>query len=511
MIGQARRKEQAREPIGTTRSVRRLVAVAMAALVGGCMVGPDYVRPDVAVPATFPEPDATGGRLEPIPIDWWRLYQDEELDRLVMVGLSQGTDVRLAIARVEEARAQLREANASLFPEVDMSGIAARSGASEQTGAVRAGGIGVLNNFQIGLNTAYELDFWGRLARGREAARAQLAGSDYGRDVVQLTVAGAIARTYFTVRALDAQVAVSRATLRTAEESVDITRRRSDAGIASELDVYQSEGNRAQLSAQIKELTRLRALAVHQLGVLTGAPDLALLAVDVLTLPVPPLPPAGLPSTLLERRPDVRQAEASLEVATALIGVARAQQLPTISLTAALGVQSDNLSNLLTASAGVWSIGVGLAAPILDWGRYAARTEAAEARAKQAGIRYEQAVQNAFREVSDALSNVERAASTEGDLAVRVTQAESALRLATQRYEAGYSAYLEVLDAQRTLNDAQLALMRNRLAFLGFTVDLMSALGGGWRETGNEIASQSRQGLLTGPRLAPSRRSVPRP
>ena len=460
--------------------MRRALAVVAAAVTAACTQGPDYVRPEVPVPAAYGEPDVASGEPATVPTEWWRLYRDAELDRLVEAGLSQGADVRLAIARVEEAQAQLREANASLFPEVDTAGAAARSGASAQTGPIRAGGVGVLDNFQIGLNTAYELDFWGRLARSREAARAQLASSGYARDVVRLTVASAIARTYFNVRALDAQLAVSNATLRTADDSVDITRKRSDAGIASELDVYQAEGNRAQIAAQIKELSRLRALAVHQLGVLTGQLDLALAAQDVLALPAPPLPPAGLPSTLLERRPDVHQAEASLAAATALIGVARAQQLPTISLTGALGVQSDNLTHILTAGAGVWSIGVGIVGPVLDWGRYAARTEAAEARAKQAGVRYEQAVQNAFREVSDALSNVERAASTEGDLAQRVRQAEGALRLATQRYEAGYSAYLEVLDAQRTLNEAQLALMRNRLAFLAFTVDLMSALGGGW-------------------------------
>jgi multidrug efflux system outer membrane protein len=460
---------------------RTIIAAAATALIAGCTVGPDYVRPDVGLPASYPEPDVTGATLASLPADWWRLYDDPELGRLVTAGLSQGTDVQLAIARVEEARAQLREANASLFPEIDAAGVAARSGASDQTGPIRAGGVGVLNNLQIGLNTAYELDFWGRLARGREAARAQLARTEYGQSVVQISVAGAIARTYFSVRALDAQVAVSRATLRTAEDSVDITRRRSDAGIASELDVFQAEGNRAQLAAQIKELTRLRRVSVHQLGLLTGVPDLSIAPVDLLTLPTPALPPAGLPSTLLERRPDVRQAEATLEAANALIGVARAQQFPTISLTAALGVQSDNLSHLITAGAGVWSLGIGLAGPVLDWGRYAARTEAAEARARQAGIGYQQAVQTAFREVSDALSNVERAASTEGDLAVRVSQADNALRLANQRYEAGYSAYLEVLDAQRTLNDAQLALMRNRLALLTFTVDLISALGGGWQ------------------------------
>jgi multidrug efflux system outer membrane protein len=225
----------------------------------------------------------------------------------------------------------------------------------------------------------------------------------------------------------------------------------------------------------------MRAVALHQLGVLTGDLTLALAPADLRAIPAPPLPPAGLPSALLDRRPDLRQAEASLVAANAQIGVARAAQLPTISLTASLGLQSDSLAHIVSPGASIWSVGVGLLGPVIDWGRYAARTAEAEARARQATIVYEQAMQTAFRDVSDALSNVDFAAQTERDLAARVDFANNSLRLATQRYEAGYSAYLEVLDAQRTLNDAQLALVRNRQSFLAFTVDLMNALGGGWQ------------------------------
>jgi multidrug efflux system outer membrane protein len=367
-----------------------------------------------------------------------------------------------------------------LLPEIDASGAASRSGFSAQTPSVRAGSPATVNNFQLAANTAFELDFWGRLRRLREAAQAQYSATQYARGVVGLTLAGAIARTYFNVRSLDAQIAVSQESLDAADDSVDITRKRANAGIASDLDVYQAQGNRAQLAAQLKELRRLRAVSMHQLGVLTGELDLTLTPVDLRTLPSPPLPPAGLPSTLLERRPDVRQAEASLTAATAQIGVARAAQLPTITLTASLGLQSDNLAHLLSPGTAIWSIGTGLLGPVIDWGRYAARTQEAEARARQAEVLYEQAVQNAFRDVSDALSNVAYASDTEQDLRARVDDASRSLKLATQRYQAGYSAYLEVLDAQRTLNDAQLALVRNRQSFLTFTVDLMSALGGGW-------------------------------
>jgi multidrug efflux system outer membrane protein len=462
--------------------MRPAATAAVALALAGCAaVGPDYHRPNLDVPNAFAEAAPAASALTAVPVDWWRLYRDPTLDGLIARGLTQGTDVRLAIARVEEAAALMREANATLFPEVDASGSASRAGLSGQTPSVRGGALSTFNNFALAANTAFELDFWGRLRRLREAAQAQFEASEYARGVVGLTLSGAIARTYFNLRALDAQIVVSQESLAAANDSVTITRRRAEAGIASELDVYQAEGNRAQIASQIKELQRLRAVALHQLAVLTNDLTLTLAPADLRAIPAPPLPPPGLPATLLERRPDLRQAEAALKVANAQIGVARAQQLPTITLTASLGLQSDNLAHLVSPGASIWSVGVGLLGPVIDWGRYAARTAEAEARARQAAIAYEQAMQSAFRDVSDALSNVSYAAQTERDLADRVSFASNSLRLATQRYEAGYSAYLEVLDAQRTLNDAQLLLMRNRQLFLSYTVDLMNALGGGWQ------------------------------
>ncbi|MGH8664979.1 MAG: efflux transporter outer membrane subunit [Burkholderiales bacterium] len=459
---------------------------ALVALLAGCtMLGPDFQRPQVALPDRYAESSETSGTLTSVPSNWWRLYEEPELDRLVDAGLVRNTDVRLASARIEEAAAVVREAQATLLPLIEGNVDAGRGRTSQRTGtASGSGGSGpgpaVRNNVRIAATSSFELDFWGRLRRLRESAGADFLASRYGRDAVMQALSAAIAQTYFTVRSLDAQLVVSNETLAVADDSVEIARSRAQAGLVSDLDVYQAQGNRAQVAAQIKDLRRLRAAAVHQLGVLTGKLDLQLERSDLRTLPSPPLPPAGLPSALLERRPDVRQAEAAFAAANAQIGVARAAQFPTLSLTASLGVQSAELGNLLTAGAGIWSFGLGAVGPIFDAGRYAARTQQAEARARQSAILYEQTVESAFREVSDALSNVRLAADAEQDLAARVAQARSALRLATMRYEAGYSAYLEVLDAQRTVNEAQLAAARNRQIFLGFTVDLMSALGGGW-------------------------------
>ena len=461
--------------------IRRAVVFALATALSGCtMIGPDYQRPAVNLPGVYPEGERGASAELKLPADWWRLYKDSLLDDLVTSGLKNNTDLQIAVARIEEAEAVLREANTLFFPEVDGGASASRARSSTRTGTVPPSIPAIRSNFSLTATTSFELDFWGRLRRAAEAARAQYYASRYGRDVVALTLAAGITHTYFLVRSLDAQILVSQETLQAAEDSLDIARTRFDAGLAPELDVNQAAANRAALAAQVTALRRARAPAVHQLAVLTGMLDLQVEPGDLRALPAPPLPPAGLPSTLLDRRPDIRQAEAQFEAANAQIGVAKAAQLPTFSLTATLGRQSRELDTLFSSGGGLWSFGLSALGPIFDAGRYAARTEQAEARARQAAGSYERTARNAFREVSDALSNLRYADEAQRDLAEQVEQAANALRLARIRYDSGYSAYLEVLDAQRTLNVARLELVRNRHLYLDFTVDLMNALGGGW-------------------------------
>jgi multidrug efflux system outer membrane protein len=450
--------------------------------VSGCMmVGPDFRRPDVTLPQSYAGPASSANGSLAVPANWWQLYADELLDKLVLAGLERNVDVRRAIARIDEAEAIVREANAAtLFPQVDADIAAGRSragiGGAQASNTTRV----TRNNFLLSARTSFELDFWGGLRRTREAALAQYVSTGYARDVVSLSLAAAIAQTYFTIRVTDAQIAVSEESLRSASESLEIARRRAQAGLVSDLDINQAGTLRAQIAAQITELRRARAVAEHQLGVLTGILDLAVPVGDLEMLPKPPVPPPGLPSALLERRPDIRQAEELYRAANAQIGVARAAQLPTFSLTGALGTQSSELGSIFSTGAGIWSVGLGIVGPIFDAGRSAARTDQAVARARQAATDYEKTAQTAFREVSDALSNVQLTAEAERDLIERVDYARNSLRLSTLRYESGYSAYIEVLDAQRTLNEAQLALARNRQVYLQYTVDLMNALGGGW-------------------------------
>jgi multidrug efflux system outer membrane protein len=332
----------------------------------------------------------------------------------------------------------------------------------------------------VALSTAFEIDFWGKLRRGTEAARAQALASVYGREVVMLTLVSTTVQAYFSLRSLDAQITASLSSLQSREESLDVARSRAAAGLASDLDVNQAEGARADLAALVKELERQRGLVVNQFILVTLNPHLQLPRGDIQTLPMPPMPPAGLPSALLDRRPDIRAAEQNLVAANAQIGVARAALFPTLSLTGNYGGQSAALEDLMASGGRIWSAGFGLALPIFDAGRNLARVDQVKSRQQQALYMYQRTIAIAFREVADAITNLRQTTLIEADLQIRVNAARNSRDLARARYESGYSPYLDVLDAQRNANDAELALVRNRQLQLAYSVDFMKALGGGW-------------------------------
>ena len=416
-----------------------------------------------------------------LPPEWWKLYRDPVLDDVVQQARASNTDIRLAAARVEEAEAVWREARASLFPEMSGGFSYTQNRVSNRVTPPPFAGLPLERPQYTALaSTTFELDFWGRLSRASEAARANLLASSYARDIVALTLASSVAQAYFGVRSLDAQLAVLEQTIRARGDSLELTRARLNAGIASELDVHQAQSALSDALVQRRDSARQRSLLEQQLGQLTGRPGLVIAPGDLLSLPVPPTPPAGLPSALLERRPDIRSAEETLASASAQIGVARAALFPAVSLTAALGAQSAAFTNLLSTGGTIWTLGYALTLPIFDGGRRQARVDQAGAREKQALASYQRAVETAFREVSEGLINVEQSAATEADLEERLRAGRNALALSNLRYESGYSPFLEVLDAQRTANEAEIAFVRNRQARLAFNVDLMKALGGGW-------------------------------
>ena len=462
-------------------NVGRIAAGLLLVALGGCMVGPDYQRPSLDLPGAFPGAIPADAGSEAVQSDWWRLFGDPILDDLVETALENNTDVAQAVARVEEADANLRAVNAAFFPEIDLSGGANRSAFSNKVASPPSPGTpSVRNDLRLVLSSSFEVDFWGKLRRASEAARAQQLGTRYAKDVVTLSIAALTTQTYFSLRSLDAQIAETRATVATREDTLTIVRRRAEGGLSSDLEVRQAEGARSDAAFQLNEFLRQRALGEHLVATLTSRLDRTVPPGDLAQLPLPALPPAGLPSSLLERRPDIRQAEQDLISANAQIGVAKAQLFPTITLTGDFGGASKALAGLFTVPGRIWTFAAGLSAPIFEAGKLTALVDVQRARQRQSLANYQKTIQTAFREVADALINVRQYAALESNAQASVDAARDALRLANTRYQAGYTGFLDVLDSQRTVNLAELALIRSRQNLLSASVDLMKALGGGW-------------------------------
>ena len=456
-----------------------LIALAALAL-GACTVGPDFKKPETPLPAAFNEGAASAAAQ--VPANWWTLYHDAELTRLIDLAFKQSPTVEKAMAKIEEADAYARQVGANALPEIDGSASGNRSKYSSVAGSPAAGSFagGTYSTFTAGLSTSFELDFYGKLRRAREGARAQARASRDAAAVVRIPLAGQIAQQYWAVRSLEAQVKTTAGILEDSRASLQLAEKRAAGGTSSSLDVAQAKGALASLLAQQADLNRQRKLANHQLALLCGAPDLVLApgAFDAR----PPLPPAGLPSDLLKLRPDIQSAQETLRAANASIGYTQAFKYPTFSITGALGLQSRELSQFLTKNAGTWSLGAGVYAPILDWGNIDAQVDGAKARARQAGADYVGTVQTAFSEVRSALVENGSRAEMDGLLGDQLAAAKQALKLAQSRYDSGYSPYLEVLDSRRDVNNAELAWQRNREAQWDAGIQLFKALGGGWKD-----------------------------
>jgi outer membrane protein, multidrug efflux system len=470
----------------------RLTPLALALLLTGCSVGPDYLRPANWLPTAFstskPAPEKSNPAVE---ARWWTLFVDATLNDLVDQALQHNADLRTAIARVEQADAAAREAGAAFFPAIDAQAGGSNSKLSTRTATWSANSPDILRTRSAALVTSYELDVWGRVRRSNEAARANLLASRYGRDAIRLSVAGLVSSTYLNLRALDARLLLTQESLRSREESARLVKAQVDAGQVSPLDQYQADGALAALQAQLAELRRDRALAEHQLALLTGNPQLTIATGDLRQMPLPPQPPSGLPADLIDSRPDIRQAEQQLISANANIGVAKAGYYPRFTLTGSLGSESRTLSDLFGAGASTWSAGLGLLMPILDFGRTTARVDQAKAVNEQSLIAWQNSLQTAYKEVRDALVRLREDGEMEAAQQVRADSARQALAIANTRYEAGYSGYLEVLEAQRSSNDALQAMIISRQARLSAAVDLFKALGGGWRDEMKEQAATS--------------------
>jgi multidrug efflux system outer membrane protein len=467
------------------KATKPIYVLLAAMFLSGCQIWPDYQRPKVDVPAQYVQSDQQAGSQSMVANNWWTLYQDPVLTGLIESALQNNKDIKLAVARIEEADAVMQEVGAFLLPQINLEGAARKTRVTE-AGAFPVFAANPRDNFNFAFGTNFELDFWGKLRRSKESAKAQAMSTRYAKDTVALSLTGLVASNYLTLRSLESQITLAEDNLKSRNDSLALTKRRLEGGVASALDVHQAQVASSNLSAQIADLNRLRSLSLHQLALLTGDLNLAVTGLkaseaNINTLPIPPVPPTGLPSALLESRPDVRQAEEQMVAANANIAVAKAALYPSISLTANLGGESLALGDVLKSAARIWTGGVGLNLPIFDAGRLDAKVDQASAKQKQALANYEGAIQTAFREVNDALVNLRQYTEREQALFVSQNEAKKALTISENRYQSGYSSYIEVLDAQRAYNESGLAFVQSRQARLTASVDLFKALGGGWK------------------------------
>jgi multidrug efflux system outer membrane protein len=465
---------------GPRRGRLRGALAGLALLAAGCTLGPDYRRPAVPAPEAWRAAAEAPGSLADL--GWWELFRDEPLQALVGEALTANKDLRVAVARVTETRAALGFTRSAQFPEVNAGADVATQRISEVGPFPLPPDVDPESGFfHTSLDLAFELDLWGRLRRATEAARAELLESEEARRTVVLTLVSDVAQAYFDLLDLDRELDIARRTVASRRDSLELVRLRAREGITSELDVRRAEAELATAAATVPDLERRVAQTENRISVLLGRnPGPVGRGRPLEDQATPPEIPAGLPSALLERRPDIRGAEQRLVAANARIGEARAAFFPQITLTGFFGVESAALSDLFTGPARVWSFGPRVTLPIFNAGRNRARLDAAEARRAQALAQYEQAVQQAFREVEDALVAHRKTREVRLQQEALVAASRRALELADLRYRNGLSTYLDVLDAQRQLFQAELALAGTRRDQLVAVVQVYKALGGGW-------------------------------
>ena len=510
------------------RPLSRFTLAAVAAcclLPAGCSLAPDTTPPSLAMPETWTAPsgpDSPAG--EALSIQWWKRFGDPTLDRLIDETLDNNRDLAAALARVEYARAQLGLSRAEQFPQL-----------SGQAAAQPTYVDGVLSTTQAPYSAAFsaswELDLWGKYRNASAAARARLNSSQSAWAALRLALAGQVASAYFQLRSLDLQLATAERTLQSRQAALAINQARYKAGLISELDLTQAQTVvETARTALFRTRTSIET-AEGSLAVLLGRSPRAILlerlerGQTLEAMPAPPVIPAGVPSTLLARRPDLIEAEQNLAAARADVGVARAAWLPSISLTGALGVISPQLADLFRSPLDTHSYGGSAAVPLLDFGRVRANVQAAQAQLKEQYAAYEQAILNAFSDVRSALSAQRESALVVDSLERQVLQFRQALHLARLRYDNGYSPYLDVLDAERSLFQSEMDLATARSDRLVSIVKVCMALGGGWQDdpapgqpdsvpphqTGNAQGAFSAQAASEGSSPAPFAPSSGRP
>jgi outer membrane protein, multidrug efflux system len=458
-----------------------MVATLASAFLNACMVGPKYHRPSVQTPAAFRDL-AANSQLQAqtasfADLPWWQVFHDPQLQELVRTALKQNYDLQLATERINAARAQLAVTRSSLFPQV-------QSNANFNGG--KEGNFQSKYNFlTLAGDAVFQLDFFGRLRRANEASRAELLATEAARQTVVLTLVSDIATDYFTLLQLDLQLKITRQTVVTQTDSVKLTNLRLEHGVATKLDVLQAQQVFDTANAQIPDLERQIAQEENAIGILLGNfPEDVPRGLPLVEQGLPPEVPPGLPSSIIERRPDIREAEQLLVATNAEIGVAKAQFFPQIALTGSGGGsfgRSSVFSSLMATQLGIWSYGAQVSQPIFTGGALSGNLGLAKAQNQQALIAYRQTIQRAFGDVSDALIGYDKFHQVRVRQQDTVADLEESVHLSTIRYKGGTTTYLEVLDGQRSLYAAELTLASARGEEYRSLVQLYRALGGGWQ------------------------------
>jgi multidrug efflux system outer membrane protein len=456
------------------RSTGVLVTILLAlTMISGCTLGPDFVPPDMTAPKAYRTeimPAASADDLQ-----WWSLFDDPVLYELVTTALDNNKDVLIAVSRIAEARASLGFTRADQFPRLDIDGGANR-------GTFQGGARSEDTNYfaYIGGVLSWEIDFWGKFRRATESSQAALLASEYGLRTVQLALVSEVASTYYLLLDYYQRLAISKATLQSRLESLRIVALRFEKGTVPEIDLNQSQIQKEIAAEAIPLFERLIAQTENALSVLLGQnPSAIPKGAELNQQVLPPEIPAGIPADVLARRPDVAEAMYTLQAQTAQIGVAEALRLPAVNLTGFLGAATSEISNI-ESDGGVWSVGGSLLGPIYDFGKNQRRVEIEEERTKQALYQYEKTVLTAFREVDDALVEIETLKRQTEAIQRRLKAAANANFLSKERYDKGVTSYLEVLDTERTLFDVELANSELRQQLFAAYVRLYKALGGGW-------------------------------
>jgi len=459
--------------------IRLLCPTLLTIALAGCAVGPNYHRPDTQTPAALRGPVAPGDA-SLADEGWWDLYQDPVLTGLVQNALANGFDTRIAASRVEQARAIEHEVRGQFFPAVGYDANATR-GRNSLLGNPNPVGNPATDSFDGYLGATWELDLWGRVRRLDEAARDHYLASEEARRGVELSLVAEVATDYFQLLELDEELAISRDAAKSFGESLQLFNRRLQGGIASKLETSSAQASQAAAAARIPDLERQIVLLEDSLSVLLGLPPGAVTRGAPLSgRAVAPEVPAGLPSALLERRPDVRQAEYLAEAANAQIGVTIGSFLPRIGLSGILGGVSEQLSGVTTGKGALWSLGAQATGPIFQAGALRGEYQQAKAAWEEAKMEYQQTALSAFADASNALVTRQKLGETRAQLEIEVQSYQEAVTIALQRYKAGNTSYFELLQTQQELYPAESALAQTRRDELISLVELYKALGGGW-------------------------------